>query len=317
MEFFDINEMNSFRIGSAQDEEARTGVTVIIAENGAKAGVDISGGGPASRETPLCMPLTADNPVNAVVLSGGSAFGLSAADGVMRYLETRGIGYETGYAKVPLVVQSCIYDLGIGAATVRPDAHMGYAACVASESRAQTCGAVGAGTGATVGKLGGMDYAEQSGLGLCAVRLGGLEVGAVVVVNALGDVFDFETGEKLAGMKGARCEEALYRLAAPTDLFTGNTTIACVITNARLSKADCSKAASMARAAYARSISPVGTMADGDTIYVLARGVVDADVNVVGTLAARVLARAIREAVCYNKEKRKRGNAHEKDISIG
>lgn len=301
MEYFDINQMKGFRIGSAQDFEAMTGVTVVIAEREAKGGVDISGGGPASRETPLCMPLTADNPINAVVLSGGSAFGLAAADGVMRYLEARGMGYETGYARVPLVVQSCIYDLGIGSASVRPDAAMGYAACVNSEGRAQISGAVGAGTGATVGKLGGMRTAEKSGLGLCAARLGALEVGAVAVVNALGDVFDCETGEKLAGMKGARAEEALYRLAAPTDLFTGNTTISCIITNAKLSKADCSKVASMARAAYARCVSPVGTMADGDSIYTLAAGGIEADVNVVGTFAARVLARAIRDAVCYNK----------------
>ena len=280
-----------------------TGVTVVIAEGGAKGGADISGGGPASRETPLCMPLTADNPIDAVVLSGGSAFGLAAGDGVMRYLEERGIGYETGFAKVPLVVQSCIYDLGIGSAAVRPDAAMGYAACVDAERRAQGSGAVGAGTGATVGKLGGMQAAEKSGLGLCAARLGTLEVGAVAVVNALGDVFDFETGEKLAGMKGATSEEALYRFARPTDLFTGNTVISCIVTNARLSKADCSKVAAMARAAYARCIAPTATMADGDTIYALAGGKADADVNVVGTLAARVLARAIRDAVCYNKGK--------------
>ena len=296
MQYFDINEMKGFRIGSIEDAEAMTGVTVVIAERDAKGGVDISGGGPASRETPLCMPLTADNPINAVVLSGGSAFGLAAADGVMRYLEARGIGYETGYAKVPLVVQSSIYDLGIGAANVRPDADMGYAACVESEKRAQVCGAIGAGAGATVGKLGGMATAVRAGLGVAAARLGSLEVGAVVVVNALGDVFDFETGEPIAGMKGARAEDALYRRAAPTDLFTGNTTIACLIANARLSKADCSKVASMARAAYARCICPVGTMADGDTIYALAGGDVEADVNVVGTLAARVLSRAIRFA---------------------
>ncbi len=300
MDFFDINQMKGFWIGSAQDAQAMTGVTVVIAEGGARGGVDISGGGPASRETPLLLPLTADNPINAIVLSGGSAFGLAAADGVMRYLEEHGIGYETGYAKVPLVAQSCIYDLGIGSKSVRPDAAMGYAACVDAEKRAQTSGAVGAGTGATVGKIGGMSTAEKSGLGLCAARLGALEVGAVAVVNALGDVFDFETGEKVAGLKGARAEDALYRFKAPTDLFTGNTTISCIITNAQLSKADCAKVAAMARAAYARCISPVGTMADGDTIYALANGTVPADVNVVGTLAAHILARAIREAVCYN-----------------
>ena len=299
MEAFDINRMRGFRIGSAQDTGAMTGVTVVIAEGGAKGGVDISGGGPASRETPLMMPLTADNPIDAVVLSGGSAFGLAAADGVMRYLEERGIGYETGYAKVPLVVQSCIYDLGIGSARIRPDAEMGYAACVDSLRRAQTSGSIGAGAGATVGKMGGMARAAKSGLGVYAMRLGALEVGAIAVVNALGDVFDFETGEKIAGMDGGNCEQALYRLAAPTDLFTGNTTISCVLTNAKLDKAGCGKVAAMARAAYARCLSPVATMADGDTIYALAGGEIEADLNVVGTFAARVLSCAIREAVSW------------------
>ncbi|MGI6238275.1 MAG: P1 family peptidase [Christensenellales bacterium] len=297
MEYFDINQMRGFRIGSAQDEEAMTGVTVVICEDGAKGGIDISGGGPASRETQLLTPLTADNPINAVVLAGGSAFGLAAADGVMRYLEARGVGYDTGFARVPLVAQSCIYDLGIGRADVRPDAQMGYDACVDAERRAQVSGSVGAGAGATIGKMRGMEHAQKSGLGLSAVRIGTLEVGAVCVVNALGDVFDPESGAKIAGMRGGNCEEDLYARIAPTDLFAGNTTIACVITNARLDKAGCSKAASMARAAYARCISPVGTMADGDTIYTLASGAVEADVNVVGTLAARALARAIMDAV--------------------
>jgi L-aminopeptidase/D-esterase-like protein len=297
MQRIDINSISDFRIGSVQNESARTGVTVIIAEKGARGGVDISGGGPATRETPLLQPLTADNPLNAVVLSGGSAFGLAASDGVMRYLEELGVGYETGFAKVPLVTQACIYDLGVGSSSVRPDAGMGYKACVASEKRAQISGHVGAGCGATVGKLHGPAMASRSGLGVYAVKLGELEMGAVVSVNALGDVFDFETGKKLCGMQDGRCDEALYQRSAPAELPDCNTTIACIITNGAFSKAEMSKIASMARAAYARCICPIGTMADGDTIFALGSGKVAADVNTAGALAAEVLSRAIREAV--------------------
>lgn len=297
MQRIDINSIDDFRIGSVQDENARTGVTVIIAENGAKGGVDISGGGPATRETPLLHPLTADNPINAVVLSGGSAFGLAASGGVMRYLEQRGIGYDTGYAKVPLVTQACIYDLGVGSSSVRPDADMGYDACLESEKRRQVSGHVGAGCGATVGKLHGMAMASRSGLGVYAVSIRDLKIGAVTSVNALGDVYDFTTGEKICGMKDGRCDEAMYAMSAPAELSTGNTTISCIITNGAFSKAEMSKIASMARAAYARCIAPIGTMADGDTIFALSSGKVSADVNTVGTLAAETLARAIMEAV--------------------
>ncbi len=306
-----ITEMERLRIGNAQDQEAQTGATVLIFDGGASVGVDISGGGPASRETPLTSPVTADNPINAIVLSGGSAYGLAAADGVMRYLEEHGIGYETGYAKVPLVCQSCIYDLGLGRADVRPDAKMGYAACVDAEqylSREGSeatglCGSLGAGTGATVGKLCGMERATKTGLGVCAFSLGELKIAAIVVLNALGDVFDPESGQKIAGLRAAdgvgfsdTCEE-LYRLTQRTDLFTGNTTIGAVVTNGKFSKAELTKIASMTRNAYARCIRPVGTLADGDTIYAASVGDVPADINVTGTLAADVMAEAILRAV--------------------
>ncbi len=298
----DIREISGFRIGSAQDRTAMTGVTAILCDGGAQAGVDISGGGPASRETPLLSCLSAKNAIHACVLSGGSAFGLAASDGVMRYLEERGVGYDTGYARVPLVVQSCLYDLGIGRADVRPDAAMGYAACVDAEANHPASGSVGAGCGATVGKLHGMQYASSSGLGVYAMQLGELKLGAVVAVNALGDIFDFDTGARLTGLRAvngddANSENALYELAAPTDLFTGNTTLGCIITNGDFDRAQLNKLASMARAGYARAICPVGTLADGDSIYALARGDVKADINVAGTLAARVIAAAIREAV--------------------
>ncbi len=318
-----LMEIEGLRIGNAQDEKAMTGVTVLLFDRGARVGVDISGGGPASRETPLALPVTADNLVNAIVLSGGSAFGLAASDGVMRYLEERGIGYETGFAKVPLVCQSCIYDLGCGRADVRPDSAMGYAACADAEMCAERAerkdaqgaaegladrytvrmGRVGAGTGATVGKLYGMARSMRSGLGIYAVSVGRLKMAAVVVVNAVGDIFDPKTGEKVAGLRSEdglgfadTCME-LYTIGQKRDLMSSNTTIGAIVTNGRFSKAEMTKIASMARNAYARCINPVGTMADGDTIYAASLGEEEADLNMAGTLAAQVMEEAILRAV--------------------
>lgn len=300
-----ITDMPEVSIGNVQNDEAKTGVTVLLFDKkGAVVGVDISGGGPASRETPLTSPVTADNPINAIVLSGGSAYGLAAADGVMRCLEDHGIGFETGYARVPLVCQSCIYDLGYGSATVRPDSAMGYAACEKALAGGNpSCGSVGAGTGATVGKICGMERAMKSGLGMYAVELGELRMAAVVVVNALGDIFDPSTGKKIAGLLtadgtsfGDSCEE-LWKMGRRGNLFTGNTTIGAVFTNGKFNKAQMNKIASMTRNAYARCINPVGTMADGDSIYAASAGDVEADLNVAGTLAAYVMERAIVAAI--------------------
>ena len=331
-----VNDINDFRLGHASNKEAGTGVTVIYFPDGATAGCDISGGGPASRETPLTMPMTADNPINAIVLSGGSAYGLAASDGVMTCLEEHGIGYNTGVSLVPLVCQSCIFDLGYGSSKVRPDSAMGYEACMqalrkagtvntddsvttdsdnyASDNSEPVQGCIGAGTGATVGKIMGMNQAEKSGLGIYSVKTGTFTMTAIVVVNALGDISDYETGKKLAGLKNAdrteyvSCEEALYQFMAPRDMFTGNTTIGAVITNAAFNKAELNKIASMARNAYARCINPVGTMADGDTIYAAStakRGgngeAVRVDINFAGTLAARVMSAAIKNAVMNSK----------------
>ena len=264
-----VNDINDFRLGHASNKEAGTGVTVIYFPDGATAGCDISGGGPASRETPLTMPMTADNPINAIVLSGGSAYGLAASDGVMTCLEEHGIGYNTGVSLVPLVCQSCIFDLGYGSSKVRPDSTMGYEACIQALMKA---GVVNT-DASTAGKIMGMKQAEKSGLGIYSVKAGTFIMTAIVVVNALGDISDYETGKKLAGLKNAdrteyiSCEEALYQFMAPRDMFTGNTTIGAIITNAAFNKAELNKIASMARNAYARCINPVGTMADGDTIY--------------------------------------------------
>lgn len=298
----DINSMTSFAIGNAQNEQARTGVTVILCKNGAKAGVDISGGGPASRETSLVSPLTDEKRVHAVVLSGGSAFGLGASDGVLKYLEERNIGYDTGYARVPLVMQSSLYDLCVGSPKVRPDAAMGYQACQDAEKRAGQSGIIGAGAGAAVGKLCGMDRAMQCGIGVAALQIGELQIGAVVAVNALGDIFDFESGRKIAGLLNEErtgfsdTERELAKLLPDAGFFTGNTTLGCVITNADVTGAEAMKIASQARNGYARSINPVGTTADGDSIYAMASREAPANVDVVGTYAARVIAMAIRNA---------------------
>ena len=303
MKEISIKQIKGLSIGHAQIEKAKTGVTVIYFPDGAKVGCDISGGGPASRETPLTSPLTADNPVNAIVLSGGSAYGLAASDGVMRRLEEEGIGYDTGYALVPLVCQSCIFDLNYGSARRRPDADTGYAACdIALEECDDRMGSVGAGTGATVGKLLGMRQAQKSGVGIHAVQVGDLHIAAIVVVNAFGDVF--KDGNKIAGLMDHNrqdfldsAEVMLDIFSKPRDMFTGNTTIGCIVTKGKFSKAEMNKIAAMTRNAYARCINPVGTMADGDTIYACSVGEVTADINLVGTISGRVMEEAIVKAI--------------------
>ena len=300
-----IKDMDGVSIGHAQNDEAKTGVSVIYFKNGAQAGCDISGGGPASRETPLTSSMTADNPLNAVVLSGGSAFGLAASDGVMRCLEERGIGFDTGFAKVPLVCQSCIFDLGYGKSDIRPDADMGYEACVrALEGCDDSMGNIGAGTGASVGKLLGMKQATKAGLGVHAIQVGDLKIAAIVVVNAFGDIFDSSNAQKIAGLMDPErkvfwdLEETFVKMVTtPQNLFKTNTTIGCVVCNAKFDKAKLNKIASMTRNAYARCINPVGTMADGDSIYACSVGEVVSDVNVVGSLSAKVMEQAIKKAV--------------------
>lgn len=300
-----LQDIAGLRIGHAQDEVAKTGVTVLAFPQGARAGVDISGGGPASRETPVLSPVTADVPVHAIVLSGGSAYGLAAADGVMACLEERGIGYDTGFALVPILCQSCIYDLGYGSSKVRPNKEMGYQACLhALDCNQHPQGNWGAGIGATIGKLAGMDRASKAGVGIYGVEVAGLQMAAIAVVNALGDVFSATTGEKLAGLTTqdrtdwADSAQALYAFTQSTDLFTrNNTTISAIVTNGDFTKAQLSKLAAMATNAYARCINPVGTLADGDTVYAVSCGSHPADLNMAGTLAAQILAEAIQRAV--------------------
>lgn len=309
-----VAELSGVKIGHAQDYDAMTGVTAFVFEGRAVAGIDISGGGPASRETPLLDPKMACQDINAVIFSGGSAFGLEAGCGAAKYLEEQGIGFDTGYAKVPLVCQSCIYDLSIGKSDVRPDIAMGYEACQNAVAGNDLCGSIGAGTGATVGKLTTMARSQKSGFGICTYKLGELIVTAAVTVNALGDIFDYDSGQQLAGMTTedrktfAGIEDGMY--AGTIAGFSGgdenpqqgkNTTIGIIITNAGLSKGDMNKVASMTRNAYSRCILPVGTTADGDSIYAVSVGEIAVDINTVGTLAARTMGEAIKRAVTADR----------------
>lgn len=300
MQVIPITDIPGISIGQVQDEEAATGVTVLLAPQGMAASIDVRGGGPASRDTRILDPLAAAQAIHAVVLAGGSAFGLDAAGGVMRYLEEHGVGLEVGPVRVPLVCQSDIFDLMVGDPFTRPDAQMGYDACVAAEAGNYRDGNYGAGCGATVGKAAGPARCMKSGIGSYAVQLGELQVGAIVVLNAIGDVVDPATGARVAGLLGedaktlARTTELMYAgYAAANPGMAANTTIGAVITNAALDKAQLAKMAGMAHDGYARAIAPVHTSMDGDSIYGLSVGSVPADLDVVGALAADVMVQAI------------------------
>lgn len=298
-----ITDLPGLRLGNAQDLRAATGCTVLICEEGAVAGVDVRGGAPGTRETDLLRPENLVERIHAVLLAGGSAFGLDAAGGVMAYLEERGIGFDVGVARVPIVTGAVLFDLVCGDPSVRPGKDMGYRACLASEKEPFLEGSVGAGTGATVGKALGMDHAMKGGLGVFALQAGDLKVGAVVAVNAFGDVVDPATGRIVAGAFQREpfafldCEAAMFSRDAATNRFSGNTTIGAVVTNAGLTKAQAAKVASMAQDGLARTLRPAHTMVDGDTIFALSVGGVAADLSVVGLLAARVVERAVLRAV--------------------
>lgn len=308
-----ITAVPGIRVGQVQDEQALTGCTVILCEQGAVGGVDQRGGAPGTRETALLGPMHLVQQVHAVLLAGGSAFGLDAAGGVMRYLEERGVGFDTGIQPVPIVPAAILFDLGVGSSAVRPDANMGYQACLnASEAPPQE-GNAGAGAGATVGKILGMERAMKGGLGTASIDLGGgLVVGAIAAVNAWGDVIDPATGKILAGVRAlptpgqapaSPFADTLavlrqYRGRPPGGPPPGaSTVIGVVATNADLTKEAANKVAQMAHAGLARAVRPAHTPYDGDTIFVLATGEVPAETNLIGAFAAEVLAQAIVRGV--------------------
>jgi len=298
-----ITDVPGIKVGHYTDKQSATGCTVILCEQGAVAGVDVSGSSPGTRETDLLRPGNLVEMIQAVVLSGGSAFGLDAATGVMRYLEEQGFGYETSAGKVPIVPAAIIFDLNIGDSKIRPGANEGYQACLAATDIEVAEGCVGAGTGATVGKILGMERAIKSGLGTASQKVAGdIVVAALMVVNAVGDVIEPGTGKILAGPR--KLDESGF--LSTSELWKGelkeavppfNTVIGVVATDAKLSKVEASKLARVAQVGIARTIDPCHTMYDGDALFALSTGDKDADVNALGAAVAEAVTKAVVRAI--------------------
>ena len=303
-----ITDVPDIEVGHAHNLEAGTGCTVVICRKGAVAGVDVRGAAPGTRETDLIRPGNLVDKVHGVLLSGGSAFGLAAADGVVKYLEEQGVGFETGSVRVPIVAGAVLYDLEYGSAKIRPDSAMGYQACINASRDNSLQGSVGAGAGATVGKVIGMKGSMKSGIGTASISLlGGIVVGAIVAVNAFGDVIDPNTGKILAG---AVCPETGQFLNTVDFIlssgrkygFAGtNTTIGVVATNAMLTKEQANRVAMMAHDGLAKTIRPVHTMMDGDTLFALSTGDIEGDITVIGCAAVEAVLRAVVNAVLFQK----------------
>lgn len=302
-----ITDVAGLKVGHFTDQRRPTGCTVILAEDGATGGVDVRGAAPGTRETDLLDPVNTVSLVHAIVLAGGSAFGLDAATGVMRFLEEKGIGFDTRVARVPIVPAAILFDLAIGDPKVRPDAEAGFRACRAASTSAPSEGNFGAGAGATVGKLFGMERAMKGGIGTSSIRIPNAPtVGAIVAVNAIGDISDPGTGRLVAGTRtpdGRRLQGAMASILRgdplPPGLLGTATTIGVVATDAVLTKAQASKVAQMAHDGLARAINPVHSPGDGDTIFCLATGKYGkgSSVTLIGALAAEAMTRAILRAV--------------------
>ncbi len=302
-----LTDIPGLKVGHWTNLEAGTGCTVILCPEGAVAGVDVRGGAPGTRELALLDPVCVVEKVHAILLGGGSAFGLAAADGVMRWLEEHGYGFNVGVAKVPIVPAAILFDLPLGRADVRPDAAAGYAACQTATTGRVLEGNVGAGTGATVGKLLGFQQAMKGGLGTASKQIGrGLVIAALAVVNAAGDVIDPQTQQIIAGARnplvGGFADSMKFAestVGQTLHALTGlsNTTLAVVATNAALTKTGATKVAQMAHDGLARTIRPVHTQIDGDLVFAFSLGEQVADAGLVGAIAADVLGEAIMRAV--------------------
>ena len=312
-----ITDISGIKVGHASDFEGITGCTVVLCEHGAVAGVDQRGGGPGTREIALLNPVNNVQQVHAIVLAGGSAFGLDAAGGVMKYLEENNIGYQTGVAKVPIVPSAILFDLAVGDPKARPTAEMGYTACQNASDAPPAQGSVGAGTGATVGKLLGPKQGIKSGIGSASIEIGGgVTVGALVAVNAIGDIVDPGTGKIIAGARpiqkgpikiggdGFFADSlALMSSTVGRSLFSlsdrANTVIGVVATNANFDKAKMTKIAQMAQNGVVRCVRPANTMHDGDTMFALSLGKKKANINIVGAYAAQAVQMAILNAITH------------------
>lgn len=299
-----ITDIEGIKLGHAQNFEAGTGVSVLIPPENNTCSVDVRGGGPGTRETDLLDPTNQVESVNAIVLSGGSAYGLEASVGVMRGLEEDGLGYKVPSGIVPIVPQAILYDLDYKSYKIRPDSKMGYEAYKNASFEEKRQGIIGAGTGATVGKLLGMEYAMKSGLGSATIEIGDLKISALVALNAIGDIFDYEKNIQIAGIKkdGKFISSLDVLSKSHKGLTRLNTTIGIIATNAIFDKKQLKKLASMTHNGYARSINPVHTMYDGDTIFSLSTNKIKADINLVGSFAALVMSRAIANAIYFSKE---------------
>ena len=303
MKQIEIAAFDGIEIGHAQSETGITGCTVILCRDGAVGGVDVRGGAPGTRETDLLNPLNLIEKIHAVVLAGGSAFGLAASTGVMEYLETQGIGFDVGVARVPIVCSAVLFDLSVGDSKIRPDRDMGLQACL-NACKYPAEGSVGAGLGATVGKAFGPRFAMKGGLGIYCLQAGSLKVGAIVAVNCFGDVIDPLQGNNIiAGAYDRKqgfflnTEQTMMASATNINPFISNTTIGTVITNAKLTKAQTNKVSAMAHNGYARTLRPSHTLFDGDTIFTMATGEEKSDVSTVGMLAAIAVEKAIIQGV--------------------
>lgn len=308
-----ITDIPGIKVGHAQDDNAHTGCTVILCEGGAVGGMDQRGNGTSTRQVDAMSPTHIVEKVHGVMLSGGSAFGLDTATGAMRYLEEKGIGFKYGPARIPTVPTAILFDLGLNSSSVRPDAEMGYQACLHASSEPPAEGNFGAGSGASVGKILGIDQAMKSGIGTAAMEIGeGVMVGAIVAVNAFGDVVEPANGKIIAGArrKGSSKSKNDDHFANSMEVMKGlvgkkltarmsddNTVIGVVATNAKFNKIEATKLAQMAQNGVVRTIRPAHTTGDGDMMFALATGDKTAEVNIVGAFAAQVVSEAILRAV--------------------
>lgn len=297
-----ILDVKGIKVGQVQDTEGLTGCTVVICEEGATCGVDVRGSAPGTRETDLLDPINMIQKVHAVVLSGGSAFGLESTCGVSKYLEEHNIGFDVGVAKVPIVVGAVLFDLIVGDPKCRPNIDMGYKACEAATDKELRQGNYGAGCGATVGKIRGPEYCMKGGIGSYSIKLeNGLVVSALVAVNAFGDVY--EDGELIAGVLDDSKKKNLSTYNILKEGFSkggfsiDNTTIGVVVTNAKLDKAGCKKVSQVAHNGYAKSIFPIHTPHDGDTIFTMATGEIESDITLVSSIATEVVEKSVINAI--------------------
>lgn len=300
--FNNILDVKGIKVGQVEDKEGLTGCTVIICEDGGVCGVDVRGSAPGTRETDLLDPINMVQKVHAIVLSGGSAFGLESTCGVSRYLEEKGIGFDVGVAKVPIVTGAVLFDLGVGDPKCRPNMEMGYKACQIANNIELKQGNYGAGCGATVGKIRGSEFCTKGGIGSYSIKLdNGLVVSAIIAVNAFGDVY--ENGKVIAGVLNDDKNDFLntydlMKKGVNTGGFNiDNTTIGAVVTNAKLSKAECKKISQMAHNGFAKSIFPIHTPHDGDTIFTLATGEVETDITLLGSIASEVVEKSVISAI--------------------